>query len=148
MTTVEIATWRARALKLRNDAFIVGRLVDDEGGQTFATINQTTGRKLADATACRAIEFDAAVVAARRAYEAGVRSGHPARERKRVSLRLSRRLRVVRVSVNCNFNGDISVPFRGVKQSGFGRGKSLDAPDLCSDLKITWITRPSATKVP
>lgn len=53
--------------------------------------------------------------------------------------RVSRRLRAGLVWVNCYFDGDITVPFGGVKQSGFGRDKSLHALDKYSDLKTTWI---------
>ncbi|MEM5388842.1 aldehyde dehydrogenase [Paraburkholderia phymatum] len=53
--------------------------------------------------------------------------------------RLSRRLRAGLVWVNCYADGDISVPFGGLKQSGFGRDKSLHALDKYSDLKTTWI---------
>ncbi|KWU15972.1 aldehyde dehydrogenase [Achromobacter xylosoxidans] len=53
--------------------------------------------------------------------------------------RLSRRLRAGLVWVNCYADGDITVPFGGVKQSGFGRDKSLHALDKYSDLKTTWI---------
>ncbi|WP_026641350.1 aldehyde dehydrogenase [Bordetella petrii] len=54
--------------------------------------------------------------------------------------RLSRRLRAGLVWVNCYAEGDITVPFGGVKQSGFGRDKSLHALDKYSDLKTTWIS--------
>ncbi|AWP75302.1 aldehyde dehydrogenase [Bordetella bronchiseptica] len=54
--------------------------------------------------------------------------------------RLSRRLRAGLVWVNCYADGDITVPFGGVKQSGFGRDKSLHAMDKYSDLKTTWIS--------
>ena len=53
--------------------------------------------------------------------------------------RLSRRLRAGLVWVNTYAAGDITVPFGGVKQSGFGRDKSLHALDKYSDLKTTWI---------
>lgn len=52
--------------------------------------------------------------------------------------RVSRRLRAGMVWVNCYSDGDITVPFGGVKQSGFGRDKSLHALDKYSDLKTTW----------
>ncbi|WP_034301895.1 aldehyde dehydrogenase [Herbaspirillum sp. RV1423] len=52
--------------------------------------------------------------------------------------RVSRRLRAGLVWVNCYMDGDITVPFGGVKQSGFGRDKSLHALDKYSDLKTTW----------
>jgi len=53
--------------------------------------------------------------------------------------RLSRRLRAGLVWVNCYAEGDITVPFGGMRQSGFGRDKSLHALDKYSDLKSTWI---------
>jgi gamma-glutamyl-gamma-aminobutyraldehyde dehydrogenase len=53
--------------------------------------------------------------------------------------RLSRRLRAGLVWVNCYADGDVTVPFGGVKQSGFGRDKSVHALDKYSDLKTTWI---------
>ncbi|EYS85254.1 aldehyde dehydrogenase [Cupriavidus sp. SK-4] len=53
--------------------------------------------------------------------------------------RLSRRMRAGLVWVNCYADGDITVPFGGVKQSGFGRDKSLHALEKYSDLKTTWI---------
>ena len=53
--------------------------------------------------------------------------------------RVSRRLRAGLVWVNCYFDGDITVPFGGVKQSGFGRDKSLHALAKYSDFKTTWI---------
>ena len=34
---------------------------------------------------------------------------------------------------------DLTVPFGGVKQSGFGSDKSLHAMDKFTDLKTTWI---------
>lgn len=52
--------------------------------------------------------------------------------------RVSRRLRAGLVWINCYADGDITVPFGGVKQSGFGRDKSLHALDKYSDLKTTW----------
>ncbi|WP_168789517.1 aldehyde dehydrogenase [Paraburkholderia aromaticivorans] len=43
------------------------------------------------------------------------------------------------VWVNCFDKGDMSVPFGGVKQSGFGRDKSLHALEKYTDLKSTWV---------
>ncbi|WP_395671335.1 aldehyde dehydrogenase family protein, partial [Phenylobacterium sp.] len=43
------------------------------------------------------------------------------------------------VWVNCFDHGDISSPFGGFKQSGFGRDKSLHAIDKYTDIKTTWI---------
>ncbi|AQU84155.1 MULTISPECIES: aldehyde dehydrogenase [unclassified Halomonas] len=52
--------------------------------------------------------------------------------------RVSKLLQAGLVWVNCYADGDISVPFGGMKQSGFGRDKSLHALDKYSDLKTTW----------
>ncbi len=50
MSAADLATWQARAsaLRPRHQAFIDGRFVDAEGGQTFATLNPANGQKLAD----------------------------------------------------------------------------------------------------
>ena len=53
--------------------------------------------------------------------------------------RLARELRAGVVWVNCFDKGDITAPFGGFKQSGFGRDKSLHALDKYSDLKTIWI---------
>ncbi len=51
----------------------------------------------------------------------------------------SKALRMGTVWVNCYEEGDLTVPFGGVKQSGFGSDKSLHAMDKFTDLKTTWI---------
>jgi gamma-glutamyl-gamma-aminobutyraldehyde dehydrogenase len=53
--------------------------------------------------------------------------------------RVSRRLRAGTVWVNCYEEGDLNVPFGGVKLSGSGRDKSRHALDGYTDLKTTWI---------
>ena len=52
--------------------------------------------------------------------------------------RLSRRIRAGIVWVNTFDTADITVPFGGFKQSGFGRDKSLHALDGYTQLKTTW----------
>jgi len=53
--------------------------------------------------------------------------------------RMSRRLRAGTVWVNCYEEGDMTVPFGGVKLSGAARDKSRHALDQYTDLKTTWI---------
>jgi acyl-CoA reductase-like NAD-dependent aldehyde dehydrogenase len=53
--------------------------------------------------------------------------------------RLARALRAGTVYVNTFDTADITVPFGGFKQSGFGRDKSLHALDDYTQLKTTWI---------
>ncbi|HXY81934.1 MAG TPA: aldehyde dehydrogenase [Gaiellaceae bacterium] len=53
--------------------------------------------------------------------------------------RVARALRAGVVWVNCFDRGDITAPFGGFKQSGFGRDKSIHALEKYSDLKSIWI---------
>jgi acyl-CoA reductase-like NAD-dependent aldehyde dehydrogenase len=53
--------------------------------------------------------------------------------------RMARRLRAGTVWVNTFDASDITVPFGGFKQSGFGRDKGLHALDGYTQLKTTWI---------
>ena len=53
--------------------------------------------------------------------------------------RVARALRAGVVYVNCYDADDITVPFGGFKQSGFGRDKSLHAFDKFTQVKTTWI---------
>ncbi|NVJ97616.1 MAG: aldehyde dehydrogenase [Alphaproteobacteria bacterium] len=54
--------------------------------------------------------------------------------------RMARALQAGTVWVNCwDPTGDLSIPFGGYKQSGFGRDKSLHALDKYTNLKTTWV---------
>ncbi len=54
--------------------------------------------------------------------------------------RMAAAIRAGTVSVNCFSEGDITTPFGGYKQSGFGgRDKSIYAHDQYCELKTTWI---------
>ena len=58
----------------------------------------------------------------------------------RHALRLSREIRAGVVTVNCFGEGDITTPFGGYKESGFGgRDKSLWAHDQYTEIKTIWI---------
>ncbi|MFI0237934.1 aldehyde dehydrogenase [Streptomyces sp. NPDC016845] len=52
---------------------------------------------------------------------------------------VSRALKAGTVWVNCYEEGDLTVPFGGVKRSGNGRDKSAHAVDKYTELKTTWI---------
>ncbi|MEV0640954.1 aldehyde dehydrogenase [Streptomyces sp. NPDC050619] len=52
---------------------------------------------------------------------------------------VSRALKAGTVWVNCYEEGDLTVPFGGVKQSGNGRDKSTHAIEKYTELKTTWI---------
>ena len=53
--------------------------------------------------------------------------------------RTAKALRAGVVWVNCFDEGDMSTPFGGFKQSGFGRDKSIHALSKYTELKTTWI---------
>ncbi len=56
------------------------------------------------------------------------------------ALRAARSIRAGTVTVNCYGEGDITTPFGGYKQSGFGgRDNSLHAHDQYTELKTIWI---------
>jgi gamma-glutamyl-gamma-aminobutyraldehyde dehydrogenase len=56
------------------------------------------------------------------------------------ALRVSRAVRAGTVSVNCFSEGDITTPFGGYKQSGFGgRDKGIEALDQYTETKTIWI---------
>jgi gamma-glutamyl-gamma-aminobutyraldehyde dehydrogenase/4-guanidinobutyraldehyde dehydrogenase/NAD-dependent aldehyde dehydrogenase len=55
------------------------------------------------------------------------------------AMKAARGLKAGSVWVNCFDGGDITTPFGGFKQSGFGRDKSLHAMDKFTDLKTVWI---------
>ena len=53
--------------------------------------------------------------------------------------RVARQIRAGVVWVNCFDAGDITTPFGGFKQSGFGRDKSMHAMEKYTDLKLIWL---------
>jgi 4-(gamma-glutamylamino)butanal dehydrogenase len=58
----------------------------------------------------------------------------------RHAIKLSREIRAGVVTVNCFGEGDVSTPFGGYKESGFGgRDKSIWAHDQYTELKTIWI---------
>lgn len=58
----------------------------------------------------------------------------------RTAIRAAREIKAGTVTVNCYGEGDISTPFGGYKQSGFGgRDNSIHAHDQFTQLKTIWI---------
>jgi malonate-semialdehyde dehydrogenase (acetylating) / methylmalonate-semialdehyde dehydrogenase len=75
--------------RYRTQAFIDGRFVDAESGETFATENPANGEVIAQITSGGAAEIDAAVVAARRSFDDGRWSRLAPADRKAVLLRFA-----------------------------------------------------------
>jgi gamma-glutamyl-gamma-aminobutyraldehyde dehydrogenase len=73
----------------RTKAFIDGQFREAASGETFVTENPATGRPLADVAAGDAADIDAAVRAARRAFDDGRWSQRAPAERKQILLRFA-----------------------------------------------------------
>jgi len=89
--TVQSTTWSARAAQLRPpaDAVIGGESVAARSGRRRDSVNPATGRVLAQVAECDAEDIDAAVLAARAAFESGSWSQTAPGHRKQVLLRLA-----------------------------------------------------------
>ncbi len=87
----ELSDWQRRAATQRfiDQALIGGRQRPAASGATFDAIDPASNRLLARVAACDAADVDAAVVAARRAFDEGPWARLAPVERKRVLLRLA-----------------------------------------------------------
>jgi acyl-CoA reductase-like NAD-dependent aldehyde dehydrogenase len=83
--------WKGRAsgLAYRNQAFIAGKFVPSLTGRTFDCVNPATGQVLTQVAACEQADVDAAVTAARAAFEKGMWANMPPANRKRIMLKLA-----------------------------------------------------------
>ena len=80
--------WKGRAggLSYRNQAFIGGRFTPSLTGKTFDCINPATGQVLTQVAACEQADVDAAVKAARAAFDKGTWANMPPANRKRLGI--------------------------------------------------------------
>ncbi len=79
----------ARELSFRTRAFIDGQFRDAASGKTYTSINPATGKPLAQIAACDVPDVDAAVKAARRAFQKGRWARCSASHRKHVMLKFA-----------------------------------------------------------
>jgi len=79
----------AEGLELPSQILIDGQWRDALSGATFATIDPSTGRELAQLPACNAADVDAAVASARAAFKSGVWSDLHPTARKAVLVKLA-----------------------------------------------------------
>ena len=95
MDKKSLAFWQdqAAALSIEGRAFIGGEYRDAASGRTFDCLSPIDGRLLAKVADSGAVDVDAAVAAARQAFDAGVWSGLNPRERKAVLLRWAASIR-------------------------------------------------------
>ena len=93
MQSIEDYTSLANSMDFRTKCWIDGQFVSAESGETFENINPATGKKLCDVARGSSNDIDAAVNAARAAFEDGRWSGKTPSERKEVILNLARLIR-------------------------------------------------------
>ncbi|HHQ5724616.1 TPA: aldehyde dehydrogenase [Klebsiella variicola subsp. variicola] len=89
LQTLGDVTRLAHELQLPDNAFINGRYLPARSGKTLTTRNPATGEVIANIAACDASDVNAAVSAARTAFEAGSWSKLAPVERKKVLLKLA-----------------------------------------------------------
>ena len=80
---------RAKALKIDGRAFINGKRVNAIDGSTFECFSPIDGRKLADVASSKGADIDAAVIAARTAFNDRCWAGLSPRERKQTMIRFA-----------------------------------------------------------
>jgi 4-guanidinobutyraldehyde dehydrogenase / NAD-dependent aldehyde dehydrogenase len=129
-TTAEPSTWEARAAELdvNGQAIIAGRYVDAKSGKTFEKRSPVDGRVLGTVAEGDAAEVEAAVAAARKAYEDGVWSELAPRQRKTILLEYAQRI-------------------LDEKEELTPRGSSTRRRSLRSSRRSRWASR-SATRSP
>jgi acyl-CoA reductase-like NAD-dependent aldehyde dehydrogenase len=92
MTTAQAAVdWRARAreLRIRTRPFIAGRFDDSAGAREFDCVSPIDGKSIAKLVDAGSRGVDAAVTAARKAFDSGAWSAMAPRARKKVMLKLA-----------------------------------------------------------
>jgi len=79
----------AAKIKFRTKAFINGKYVEAKSGKTYESINPATGKVLAPVASCDEPDLNAAVAAARRAFNEGVWAKRSPAERKHILLKFA-----------------------------------------------------------
>jgi len=125
---------------------IGGQWVEAVSGRTFETVNPATGEPLATVAEGDVTDIDRAVAAARTAFDEGPWPRETPAQRTKLLLRLAelidplaRALRAGTVWINCYNQIDVTSPFGGYKQSGFGRELGLHSLELYTQLKSVWL---------
>lgn len=86
---------RAKSVHIDGRAVVGGRRIDAVAGARFDCMSPVDGRKLGEVVRCDASDVDAAVAAARAAFEDGRWAGKAPAERKRILIRFADLMRIV-----------------------------------------------------
>lgn len=117
----------ANSLQYCTKAFIDGKHVDSNSGESFITINPATGRKLAGITCCDGQDVNRAVAAARKAFEDRRWAGLPPAERKKILFKLSELIEKNQHELAVMETLDSGRPIRDTGQ--------FDIPDIINTIK-------------
>ena len=116
-------------------AFVSPTIFDDVGLDDVLAIDEIFGPVLSVFTVSSVEQAIAVANATNYGLSASVFSANGKR-----ALRSARAIKAGTVTINCYGEGDISTPFGGYKQSGFGgRDNSFHAHDQYTELKTIWI---------
>ncbi len=80
---------KAAKIQFKNQAFINGRYIDAQSGETFDCTNPATGQVLTQVASCDDSDVNLAVIAARTAFNKGVWSQRSPAERKNILLKFA-----------------------------------------------------------
>ncbi|HUF88090.1 MAG TPA: aldehyde dehydrogenase [Thermohalobaculum sp.] len=118
-----------------NDGYVLPTIFDDVASDDPLAREEIFGPVLSVITVASAEEAVAVANDTPYGLAASVFSANGKR-----ALRAARAIRAGTVTVNCYGEGDVTTPFGGYRQSGFGgRDKSLHAHDQYTELKTIWI---------
>lgn len=119
----------------RDGCYVLPTIIDEVGADSRLAQEEIFGPVLSILTVK---SMDEAIAAANHTQYGLTASVFTANGKK--ALRAARAIRAGTVTINCYGEGDLSTPFGGYKQSGFGgRDKSLYAHDQYTELKTIWI---------
>lgn len=119
----------------RDGCYVLPTIIDEVGADSRLAQEEIFGPVLSVLTVK---SMDEAIAAANHTQYGLTASVFTANGKK--ALRAARAIRAGTVTINCYGEGDLSTPFGGYKQSGFGgRDKSLYAHDQYTELKTIWI---------
>jgi acyl-CoA reductase-like NAD-dependent aldehyde dehydrogenase len=162
LSTLEEYESIAAGLALPKGAYIDSKFCSAKSGDEFETVNPANGQVLANISHCGQEEVDHAVLKAREEIfgpvlaittvsgdEQAIQTANDTNYGLAASVftsnlkrahRMAKAIRAGTVTVNCFGEGDITTPFGGYKQSGFGgRGNSIHAHDQYTELKTIWL---------
>ena len=117
-------------LAKKHHVLIDGKWVEAKSGKTFEVEDPATQEIIAHVPAGDKADIDAAVAAARKAFET-----RPWTRNLKVAHSLARKIKAGTICVNSHNYGDPAWPFGGFKQSGWGREMGKEVMEHYTETK-------------